>query len=209
MPCWLHVPLAKDAKRVVLQQNRPLYLEKHTYRKVTLCGALIARGRERLGETQPNTVLFLFIEKSRLQAYFSFFSLRVSRSRKFYSHIWRNPDKLACDNSLIPVLYTCGPQCLLAAPASQENTGDVLKSAAWSFNETQVKEGKSFGCKWEVFSPQLNYAGKISTPGGWMYSASFRIIPLFLGKYCSHICKIFLQVKALDILLLCDCTSLR
>lgn len=29
----------------------------------------------------------------------------------------------------------------------------------------QVEEGKAFGCKWEVFSPQLNYAGKLSTQG--------------------------------------------
>lgn len=82
---------------VVLQEDSPLYLEKHPYRKVTFHGTLIARGRERLREIRPNMVVFLFIEKSRLQGYFSFFSLHVSSVEEVLKSPIRNPDKLGGD----------------------------------------------------------------------------------------------------------------
>lgn len=60
-------PVSKTCFLVVLQEDSPLYLKKHPYRKVTFRGTLIARGWERLREIRPNMVVFLFIEKSRFQ----------------------------------------------------------------------------------------------------------------------------------------------
>lgn len=97
-PC---VPLAKDVKMqaVCAQKKQASTLKSVPIEKSTFAELWYKRtGRlwVKYGQIQL-VVFFLFIGKSRLQTYISFFSLCGSLSRKRYSHIFRNPHKLPCD----------------------------------------------------------------------------------------------------------------